>query len=386
MKSNNNFELINKEADALWKSATSRVEKESYDSIKKAKADMSASQKEAAKVQRNAIAKLFDDEEATLQSSKIGGIKNPALSKLGNDLIWGIYHASALVENAKTRTEKNKADVSLNSLQGALQELYSVIDIGKDTDETFIKEYFGLEEQPSPGQPNGMALVGLETPLWSKTMIIRNGFGGEDAKEEYYISKEGDIRLKYSGGILGDQIVDRAALIWLAYDPGLIIDLNSINISMLQSPSTLDAEGNQVSILDNSLQYNDAYLMLDSAFVELSKDGKTQTEFIPANMAKIANDTKSRSGGKAAGLLNEYEEANRAWRNNFNMEEDLKFVASANGINIDIDQQVEFKKLMFDSIKPLLPSVATGITTEVVKEEVKPEMVEEEVIDETFAV
>ena len=149
---------------------------------------------------------------------------------------------------------------------------------------------------------------------------------------------------------------------------------------MLQSPSTLDAEGNQVSILDNSLQYNDAYLMLDSAFVELSKDGKTQTEFIPANMAKIANDTKSRSGGKAAGLLNEYEEANRAWRNNFNMEEDLKFVASANGINIDIDQQVEFKKLMFDSIKPLLPSVATGITTEVVKEEVKPEMVEEEVL------
>ena len=41
---------------------------------------------------------------------------------------------------------------------------------------------------------------------------------------------------------------------------------------------------------------------------------------------------------------------------------------------------------MLESVKPLLPTVAMGATTEVVKEKVQPEMVEEEVIDETFAV
>jgi len=62
------------------------------------------------------------------------------------------------------------------------------------------------------------------------------------------------------------------------------------------------------------------------------------------------------------------------------MPEDLKFSVAPNGNNVDKDQQVEFQKLMFSSLKPLLPTVAVGVTTEVVKEEVQPEMVEEEVL------
>ena len=79
-------------------------------------------------------------------------------------------------------------------------------------------------------------------------------------------------------------------------------------------------------------------------------------------------------------LLNNYDDANRTWRNNFNKEEDLKFGVAANGKNIDADQQAEFQELMFSSLKPLLPTVAVGQTTEVVKEKVQPEMVEEEVL------
>ena len=146
---------------------------------------------------------------------------------------------------------------------------------------------------------------------------------------------------------------------------------------MLQAPSALNAEGEQVGIIDNSLQYNDAYLLLDQKYMEVSKDGKTQTEFIPANMAKIVYDTKARSAARANALLNDYQEANRVWRNNFNMEEDLKFAVAANGKNVDAGQQAEFQELMFGSLKPLLPTVAVGATTEVVKEEVQPEMVEE---------
>ena len=59
------------------------------------------------------------------------------------------------------------------------------------------------------------------------------------------------------------------------------------------------------------------------------------------------------------------------------MPEDLIFSVAPNGNNVDKNQQIEFQKLMFGSLKPLLPTVAVGATTEVVKEEVQPEMVEE---------
>jgi len=68
------------------------------------------------------------------------------------------------------------------------------------------------------------------------------------------------------------------------------------------------------------------------------------------------------------------------------MEEDLKFAVAANGKNVDAGQQAEFQELMFGSLKPLLPTVAVGATTEVVKE-VKPEVteaVEEELTVDQF--
>jgi hypothetical protein len=62
------------------------------------------------------------------------------------------------------------------------------------------------------------------------------------------------------------------------------------------------------------------------------------------------------------------------------------FSVAPNGNNVDKNQQIEFQKLMFESLKPLLPTVAVGATTEVVKE-VKPEateVVEEELTVDQF--
>jgi len=373
----NTFTSVNKEANKIWTSAIGDLGLDTVESINKNKASMSASQKEAATVQRNISAKLFDNQEEALNSIKKGGIRNPSLAKLGNDLIWGIYYSDAAVAQAKTRQERNEASVALSKLNKSLQELYKIIEVGKDTDAIFMQEYFGLEGSKNPGQPGGMALVGRDTPLWCKTMAIRSGLAGNSASEEYIVGDNGEIRLRYTGSILNGEVVDKPALTWLAYDPGVVLDLKSENIKMLQAPSTLNAEGEQVGIIDNSLQYNDAYLLLDQKYMEVSKDGKTQTEFIPANMAKIVYDTKARSAARANALLNDYQEANRVWRNNFNMEEDLKFAVAANGKNVDAGQQAEFQELMFGSLKPLLPTVAVGATTEVVKEEVQPEMVEE---------
>jgi len=374
------FTSVSKEANELWTSAIDNLGVDTAESIRKNKASMSASQDEAATTQRNVAARLFDDQEEALKNIKKGGINNPSLSKLGNDLIWGIYHADTAVAQAGTREERNDAGVALSSLNKSLTELYQIIEIGKDTDAMFMVEYFGLEDAKNPGQAEGMALVGKDTPVWCKTMAIRSGLAGDDASEEYYIGDDGEIRLKYAGSLLDGMTVDKPALTWLAYDPGVILNLKAENIKMLQTPSSLDVDGKQVSIIDNSLQYNDAYLLLDKKYLEVSKDGKMQTEFIPANMAKIINDTKAKSTARANSLLNNYDDANRTWRNNFNKEEDLKFGVAANGKNIDADQQAEFQELMFSSLKPLLPTVAVGQTTEVVKEEVQPEMVEEEVL------
>jgi len=379
----NTFTSVNKEANKIWTSAIGDLGLDTVESINKNKASMSASQKEAATVQRDISAKLFDNQEEALNSMKKGGIRNPSLAKLGNDLIWGIYYADAAVVQAKTRQERNDASIALSKLNKSLQELYKIIEIGKDTDAIFMQEYFGLEGSKNPGQPGGMALVGRDTPLWCKTMAIRSGLAGDSASEEYIVGDNSEIRLKYTGSILNGEVVDKPALTWLAYDPGVVLDLKSENIKMLQAPSALNAEGEQVGIIDNSLQYNDAYLLLDQRYMEVSKDGKTQTEFIPANMAKIVYDTKARSAARANALLNDYQEANRVWRNNFNMEEDLKFAVAANGKNVDAGQQAEFQELMFGSLKPLLPTVAVGATTEVVKE-VKPEVTE--VVEEELTV
>ena len=373
----NTFTSVNKEANKIWTGAIGDLGLDTVKSINKNKASMSASQKDAATTQRNIAARLFDNQEEALKNIKKGGIRNPSLAKLGNDLIWGVYYADAAVAQAKTKKESNDASVALSKLNKSLQELYKIIEIGKDTDAIFMQEYFGLEGSKNPGQPGGMALVGRDTPLWCKTMAIRSGLAGDNANEEYVVGDNGEIRLRYTGSILDGRSVEKPALTWLAYDPGVVLDLKGENIKMLQDPSTLSADGEQVGIIDNSLQYNDAYLLLDQKYVEISSDGKLQTEFIPANMAKIVNDTKARSSARANALLNDYQEANRVWRNNFNMEEDLKFAVAANGKNIDAGQQAEFQELMFGSLKPLLPTVAVGATTEVVKEQPKPEVIEE---------
>jgi len=373
----NNFTTINNEANKIWNNSVSALEQTTSDSISKAYKSMSSSQKEAANVQKDTAFKFFNDTEAALKNIKKGGIKNPSLAQLGNSLIWGIYYAEAKLENAKSKKEANEANNAIHTLNKSLEELYAVIELGKDTDSMFMVEYFGLEDTKNPGQPGGMALVGRDTLEWCKTMVIRSGLAGDNAKEEYYVGNDGDIRLRYTGEILDGRSVDHPAIQWLSYDPGVILDLKGENIKMLQEPSSMDQNGEPVSILDKSMQYNDAYLLLDKKYMEISKDGKTQTEFIPANMAKILNDTKSRSSAKATALLAKYDEANRAWRNNFGMPEDLIFSVAPNGNNVDKNQQIEFQKLMFGSLKPLLPTVAVGATTEVVKEEVQPEMVEE---------
>ena len=48
-------------------------------------------------------------------------------------------------------------------------------------------------------------------------------------------------------------------------------------------------------------------------------------------------------------------------------------------LDLQLELQAEFQELMFSSLKELLPTVAVGKTTEVVQEQPKPEVIEEEV-------
>jgi len=97
-------------------------------------------------------------------------------------------------------------------------------------------------------------------------------------------------------------------------------------------------------------------------------------------MSMIIQSIKPKLRAKASSLLSDYTLANNVWRNVFNMEEDLKFTVAPNGNNVNEEQQVEFQKLMLESVKPLLPVVALGATTDVIKKEAQPEMVEQEAL------
>ena len=175
MAKNNNFTILNKQAQELWNDASYGVVKETSRRISEAEEAMSVSQKEAAQVQRDVSARFFQDTEAALISTQKGSVRNPALADLGNELIWGIYHSSATVENAKDRKERRDASIQTSSLEKSLSELYTVIDLGKENDPLFLLEYFGRDGMKFPGQPGGMALVGGETPVWCKTMVIKIG-------------------------------------------------------------------------------------------------------------------------------------------------------------------------------------------------------------------
>jgi len=377
MAKDKNFQSVSKEANQIWNDATYGLVEETSASIRQAKANMSASQTEAAEVQKFVSARYFKDQDAAAEGIKRGGIRNPSLSTLGNDIIWGIYHSTAAVENATDKKVRQEEGERVSMLEKNLNELYSIIEIGKESDPMFMGEYFGLQENNLPGQVGGMALVGGDTQTWCKTMVIRNGLDVESAKEEYYIGDKGTIRLRYSGGVLDNEIIDKPAVQWLSYDPGIIRDIPAENLKLLQTPLTLDEKGEPASILDESSQYNPVFLLRDDSFMQISDDGKTQTEFIPANIQKVLSSIKPQLEARSSAIMKDYTLANIVWRNNFNKEEDIKFTVAPNGNNIDAEQQAEFQKLMFESIKPMLPVVAMGETTEVVKEEVQPEMVEE---------
>ena len=384
MAKDKNFELISKEVNKIWNDAAYGLVEETSASIKQAKANMSASQTEAAEVQKFVSARYFKDQDAAAEGIKRGGIRNPSLSTLGNDIIWGIYHSTAAVENATDKKVRQEEGERVSMLEKNLNELYSIIEIGKESDPMFMGEYFGLQENNLPGQVGGMALVGGDTQTWCKTMVIRNGLDVKSAKEEYYIGDQGTIRLRYSGGVLDNEIIDKPAAQWLSYDPGIIKDITAENLELLQMAIALDEEGQPTSILDKSSQYNPSFLLKKDSFMQVSDDGKTQTEFIPANMQKILATIKPRLTARSSSIMKDYTLANIVWRNNFNKEEDIKFTVAPNGNNIDAEQQAEFQKLMFESIKPMLPVVAMGETTEVVKEEIQPEVTE--VVEEELTV
>ena len=63
----NTFTSVNKEANSIWANATKNLGDDTTKAIKLEGTSMSASQKEAATVQRNVSARLFDNQEEALK-------------------------------------------------------------------------------------------------------------------------------------------------------------------------------------------------------------------------------------------------------------------------------------------------------------------------------
>ena len=72
----NTFTSVNKEANSIWANATKNLGADTTKAIKLEGTSMSASQKEAATVQRNVSARLFDNQEEALKDADFVYAKN----------------------------------------------------------------------------------------------------------------------------------------------------------------------------------------------------------------------------------------------------------------------------------------------------------------------
>ena len=70
MAKDKNFQSVSKEANQIWNDATYGLVEETSATIKKAKANMSESQKEAAEVQRFVSARYFKDQDAAAEGDR----------------------------------------------------------------------------------------------------------------------------------------------------------------------------------------------------------------------------------------------------------------------------------------------------------------------------
>lgn len=163
---------------------------------------------------------LNQSEKVQSNITKLKGKGNAAIK--ASDIVDGLTNTAMSMRQAQTQEEFKKAKVLNSKYQQRLQQLYAVLKADTSSQEFYQKEFDPTIE----GLQGGMDLTGPKTLAYVQAQTVNNGLAPGE-KEYYYDSENEEWRVKFTGDNF-EGTVDEVALSFFNYDPGKIVNINSM--------------------------------------------------------------------------------------------------------------------------------------------------------------
>lgn len=352
----NPITVIDKESGKIWANAIRGIGEQTVKYLEKQEADLSKQQKEAQMTLRaNAKYVMENQSEFSAQMAK-NGVNNPFLFQAGKGIIDKMAMVNAKVLAATTQEESQMALNEYAMLQSSYTNLVSGIKIGADADETYLNDILNTENKV--GNQGGMSTTKEGYSTYQKIMSIRSGFG-KGAIQQYIDNGDGTWNTRFSGGILGDEIINIPQMEAYNFDPGVIVELDKEIDEWKEGKSGEDEQGNGIAIVDSQNNYTKEYLTGSEVVETTSKNGiRIQSIVKGANTPLVASAASAYAAAKAQSLLDgPYETVNSVWLEIFGPEisKNQPLKRSEDGLGISVEDSRRFSEAMLSRVKSRLP-------------------------------
>ncbi len=361
----NPLAVIDTESSKIWANAIKNIGDTTLELIERNKAELSRQQKEAQRVLRENARYVMDNQaEFSIQMAK-NGTNNPFLFKAGKEVIDKMARANAAVLAAKTQEEQQTALNEYGLLQSSYTNLVAGIKQSADADKTYLEDITN-EENPATKQ-GGMSTSKKGYSTYQKIMSIRTGFG-KGAIEEYIDNGDGTWNTRFSGGILGDEIIDMPQSEAFNFDPGIIPCVDCELTDLLYKGSGENADGSINSILNKNGTISDQYLMGQKiVMTEPDANGNSIQSIVKeADTAKIISTLRGDVGAIAEAYLQDYDAANSIWIEVFgsDVSKSNPLARGENGIGVSVEDQKRFTEALYKRMENKVAAYNITDTTE----------------------
>ena len=353
----NPLTVIDTESGKIWANAIRGIGEQTVDFLEKQQAELSKQQKEAQIILRENAKYVMQNQAEFSQQMAKNGVNNPYLFQAGKGIIDKMAMVNAEVLAAKTQEESQMALDRYGLLQSSYTNLVAGIKNGADADETYLADI--TDTKNGPTQQGGMSTSKEGYATYQKIMSIRTGFG-KGAVEEYIDNGDGTWNTRFSGGILGEEIIEMPQSEAYSFDPGLVPNVDQEINELITKGSGEDSEGNLIPIIGSDGKYTEEYLMgAKITTTKRNKDGLAiQSTVRAADSAKIISTLTGSVLAKAQNYLKDYDAANSIWLEVFGPEvsKNKPLQRGEDGLGISIEDSKRFSEALLARAQSKLPS------------------------------
>jgi len=353
----NPLTVIDTESGKIWANAIRGIGEQTVDFLEKQQAELSKQQKEAQITLRENAKYVMQNQAEFSQQMAKNGVNNPYLFQAGKGIIDKMAMVNAEVLAAKTQEESQMALDRYGLLQSSYTNLVAGIKNGADADETYLTDISNTKNGPT--QQGGMSTSKEGYATYQKIMSIRTGFG-KGAIEEYIDNGDGTWNTRFSGGILGEEIIEMPQSEAYSFDPGLIPNVDQEINELITKGSGEDSEGNLIPIIGSNGEYTKEYLTgTEITTTKRNKDGLAIRSTIrAADSAKIISTLTGSVLAKAQNYLKDYDAANSIWLEVFGPEvsKNKPLQRGEDGLGISIEDSKRFSEALLARAQSKLPS------------------------------